>query len=141
MSLLRKPSTCKCIGGYRCNGDSWRVIDRRDPPATSQLKCLTCGWKWWSDRKYVAKLPDHVEDCRSGMTDLDVVALVRSGQLSILANNERAVRVFRKQPSGTWKDLQVINRESNGSSYKFVTICGGGKKKKVALHRLVWMAA
>jgi len=39
------------------------------------------------------------------------------------------------------RQLRVIERESNGSTYRFVEVCAGGKKKKIALHRLVWIAA
>lgn len=135
--LFRKPSTCKCGGGYRYAGHRWVVIERRKLPQSSHLKCLQCSWKWWSQCKYVAKLIDHVEVSRSGMTDADILERIETGSLRVCPS---ACSVASKSVQG-WTELKIIERESNGSTYQFVTVCSGGKKKKIALHRLVWMAS
>lgn len=137
MNQFRKPSTCNCgDGGFRVHGSRWVCIQRREPPKSSRLKCLECGWRWWSTCNYVAELPDHVEKCFSGMTDDDILTRILEGTLTVLINEARVFSFNRE-----WKELRVIDRESNGSSYKFVEICHSGKKKKIALHRLVWMFA
>lgn len=130
-----KPSTCQCGGGHRRSGHRWVVISRREPPQTSQLKCLECGWKWWSKCGYVAKLPDHTERSRSGLTDQDILDRINAGDLHAAGKLQA---VFSRSHRG-WSELRVFERESNGSTYRFVEICAGGKKKKISLHRLVWI--
>lgn len=138
MSLFRKPSTCKCGGGYLANSSRWVVIERREAPQSSHLKCLACSWKWWSTASYVEKLRDHVEKSFSGATDQDILDRIEDGTLFIDVNNAWVFSLSR----GNWRELRIITRESNGSSYRFVEVYGKpGKKKKIALHRLVWMAA
>ncbi len=132
---LRKPTNCKC-GNFRDAGHHWVVIQRRDNPASSHLKCLDCGWKWWKSARFVSKLPDHVERSRSGLSDQDILARINSG--SLFVHVERA-EVFGF--SRGWKQLRAISRTSNGSTYRFVEVSYQGKKKKIALHRLVWMFA
>ena len=134
-SLFKKPSNCKCDGGFRQIGHRWVVIERREAPRSSQLKCLECGWKWWSTCRYVAKLADHVERSRSGMTDQDILYAIKEGAYGV--NVKTACVVSWR----TGKRVRVIERESNGSTYRFVEICRSGLRKKVALHRLVWMVA
>lgn len=134
-TLLRKPSNCSCDGNFRENGHRWVVLKRREK--SSHLKCLDCGWKWWSGCKYVADLPDHVEQSRSGMTDQDILDKINDGRLAVLPDEARVFSFGRNQ----WAELKVRHRESNGSTYSFVEVCANGKKKKVALHRLVWMFA
>lgn len=136
--MTRKPSTCKCgYGGFASNGHRWVVIERRPLPKTSKVKCLKCGWKWYSKCRYVSKLVDHVEDSRTGMTDLDILAKICNGKLAVMI---KEARVFSFSHVG-WAELKVITRESNGSVYQFVEVSRAGKKKKIALHRLVWMYA
>lgn len=138
MLQFRKPSTCNCgPGGYREYGHRWVVIQRRARPQSSQLKCLECGWKWWSTRNYIEKLTDHVEQSRSGMTDEDILARILDGTLTVLVNEARVFSFSRD----TWNELRQAVRTSNGSTYRFVDICSNGKKKRVAVHRLVWMFA
>lgn len=127
---------CKCQGGRRSG--RWVVLT---PPAApgkyARLKCLVCNWKFSKRNKYVATLPRHVEKSRSGLTDADVLARIESGTL--LVDTARAiVTSLNRLVAST---LKVLERESNGSTYRFVEISAVGKKKKVALHRLVWMAA
>ena len=138
MNLFKKPSNCKCEGGYKANAETWVVLQRRPSPKSSQLKCLACGWKWWSTRNYVLNLPDHVERSRSGLTDEDILGRILDGTLTILVNEPR---VFSFTARYGWNELRQIERTSNGSTYRFVEIYHKGKRKKVALHRLVWMFA
>jgi hypothetical protein len=128
---------CKCQDG-RLTG-RWVVLT---PPAApgkfARLKCLACGWKFSKRAKYVETLPRHMEESRSGMSDHDVLDRINSGTL--LVDTDLAIVTSCTARHGT-KTLRVIERESNRSTYRFVEITAGGKKKKVALHRLVWMAA
>lgn len=138
MNLFRKPTNCNCgPGGFQVHGSRWVVIERRKPPKSSRLKCLECGWRWWSTCRYVRELPDHEEASRSGMTDEDVLDRIASGTLTVLVDQARVFSFSR----GKWHELRTVSRHSNGSEYSFVEICHQGKKKKVALHRLVWMFA
>lgn len=69
------------------------------------------------------------------MTDQDILDRIVEGTLAVLVNEPRVFLFSRKE----WIEPQVIERESNGSTYHFVTITRNGKKKKIARHRLVWM--
>lgn len=135
MTLFKKPTNCKCQGGFRECGHRWVVVERRTLPKSSQLKCLECNWKWWSACRYVLSLDDHVERSRTGMTDQDILDAINEGLYSI--NVDTALVVSWT----TGKRLRVIERESNGSTYRFVEIYRKGLRKKIALHRLVWMVA
>lgn len=130
-----KPTNCKC-GNYREAGHRWVVIERRKSPKSSKLKCLECGWKWHSTCQYVSKLKDHVEKSFKGMTDQDILDRIVDGTLTVFT---RTAEVWGFNGS-SWSKLRVIDRESCGSSYRFVEVCSKGKKKKIALHRLVWIA-
>lgn len=133
---MSKPCNCKCgPGGFREHGSRWVVLIRRDPPKTCQFKCLECGWKWWACRRYSAKCPDHTEHSRSGMTDQDILDRLNDESLVVSAN----AAVFSMTQRGE-KQLATTEHSSNGSTYRFVEICSKGKKKKIALHRLVWMS-
>lgn len=134
---MRKPTNCKC-GNYRDAGHRWVVIERRKSPSSSRLKCLQCGWKWYSTCNYVENLEDHVEKSFSGMTDQDILDKIVSGRLTVFPDTAE-VFSYRKVTE-SWTKLRVIERESNGSTYRFVEICKGCKKKKIALHRLVWIS-
>lgn len=135
----KKPSTCNCgPGGFRAHGSSWVVLERRSAKQSSRLKCLACGWKWWSFAGYVFDLRDHKEESRSGMTDEDILDRINDGTLTVLVNEAR-VFSFTK---GSWHELSPVERTPpSGTSYRFVEVCRHGRKKKVALHRLVWMFA
>lgn len=119
--------------------EKWVVLERRELPKTSRLKCLRCGWKWWSKRRYSSKLPDHVERRVSSITDECVLARLREGTLQV--NLDRpAVRSY-DPVRRCWRSIHISTRVSNGGPpYRFVVIYKIGRKK-VALHRLVWMAA
>lgn len=129
---------CKCKGGRRAG--RWVVLG--EPEAAGKpyrLKCLACRWKFWSRAKFAATLPRHKEKSRAGMTDAEILIRICNG--SLIVDVERA-EVFSMSPrSATPVRLQTWERESNHSTYTFVQICANGKKKKIALHRLVWIAA
>lgn len=127
---------CKCQDGRRAG--RWVVLKPPVAPGKyARLKCLACGWKFSKRNKYVATLPRHVEDTRSGMSDQDVLARIEAGTLVV--DTDRATVFSVSRYGGTF--LRVIERESSGSTYHFVEITSAGKKKKIALHRLVWIAA
>jgi len=121
---------CKCIERDR---GKWKVVERRQYPLTSRLKCLRCGIKWWSKCKYVATLGNHVEYSQRGLTDQDILDRINTGTLWV--EGEKVVSKSRKGIM----ELMQIHRESSGSKYHFVTVWAGNKKKKIAVHRLVWM--
>lgn len=101
---------------------------------TRMKKCLKCGHKWNSRRKYVARLADHTEYSRKGMTDQDILDRILSGTLEVDMKG-RFVTSHRRET----KQLTVWEHTRNGSTYRFVSICLG-HKKKISIHRLVWMA-
>lgn len=131
--LLRK---CRC-GRYKAAGDRWRVLKRAEISEKSLLKCLQCGHRWHCRCKYVEKLADHTEKSRRGMTDEDILERIRDRSL-IVDPNGTFVKSVRDSVETS---LQIIERESNRGIYCFVSVCHKGKKKKISIHRLVWMAA
>lgn len=134
-SLFQKPTTCKCVGGFRINGTKWVSLESS---GTSHLiKCLRCGWKWNSRAKYAERLNRHKEVSRSGMADEHILERIRNGSLRV---DIKLATVESLGKGGEFKSLRIINRHSNGSSYRFVEIGFQGMQKKIALHRLVWMA-
>lgn len=131
-------ATCKCSGGYRVNGEKWVVLLIREG-MSSRLKCLACGWKWWSKAKYVRTLREHKERSRSGMSDEDILHRIVAGTLQVSPCGTEVVSVHRGNP----KTLTILTHRGgngNGSTYRFVTVCHNGRKKKIAIHRLVWMS-
>jgi hypothetical protein len=81
--MRRRRSTCKCPNHGAARRLRWRVIERRKLPATSRLKCLACGWKWWSRCKYVAKLADHRERAQNGVTEQCIIDRIAQGTLDV----------------------------------------------------------
>lgn len=124
---------CKC-GKRKTVWHRWRVLERGEPK--SLLKCLACGHKWKSRCKYVAKLDDHVERSRSGMTDDEILMRIKDKSLIV---DSLGCFVLSMSIKGV-KRLQIWEHERNGSSYRFVQVCSSSKKKKIAIHRLVWMS-
>ena len=130
-------SNCRCQGHYTDCWTRWRVLER-NPGGASKLYCLDCRWEWLSKAKYVALLPGHTKSDRTGMNDADVLDLIQRNFLII--NPKTAVVTNRRG-----KRLKITHRTHRDGpqrgTYRFVNVCSGNKKKKVALHRLVWMAA
>lgn len=126
---------CTCAGKYYDNWHRWRVIERAE---RSRLYCLGCRRQWRSGAKYTALLPDHKIRRQSGLTDDEILQRVRAGSLVVDVN-----RAVVRNDAG--HRLKVIEREhidgAQRGTYRFVKICSGGRQKKIALHRLVWMAA
>lgn len=133
---MKKPNLCKCGLTFKGIGHRWRVIERR-PGRSSRLKCLECGWKWYSKCKYVEKIEDHVEVSRKGMTDQHILDRINNGTL-IVCPQGRYVRSDTKRRG--WVNLKIIDRESNRSTYQFVKISHNYMQKKISLHRLVWIS-
>lgn len=130
--MTRRPSTCQCGGGYRVNGARWVRLE------DGKLKCLACGWKWKSSRKYASRLPLHRERTRRGMTDQDILDRVADGSIVV----DTLLAIAYSQQEGRLRRLRAVVRETKrGSAYAFVEVCSQGRKKKIAIHRLVWMAA
>lgn len=113
----------------------WVVLNRGKRKASSQLKCLDCGWKWRSKCKYVVRLRDWQERCRRGMTDQMILDRLRDGTLTIDAETAE-VRSFYKK----WTVLQQLKSHHGKDGYRFVRVCKMGRKKAIAVHRLQWMA-
>lgn len=112
----------------------WVVLRRFD--GGGHLKCLDCGWKWKSKRKYVRLLPDWTEESRTGMTDADILRRLRAGNLRI----NPVTSAVESNMKGDWRTIKQIASQHGEDGYRFVSICYAGKKKKIAVHRLQWMA-
>lgn len=128
---LRK---CRC-GIYKTAGHRWRVLQRAEIGQKSLLKCLQCGHKWNSRMKYVANISDHIEQNRTGMTDSDILERLKAKTLIVDPLGEFIISRVKGETK-----LTIWDRPRHGSCYRFVSICHNGKKKKIAVHRLVWMA-
>jgi len=99
----------------------------------SKLKCLKCRWYWDSSRQYVDRIRDWTERSRKGLTDEDILARLIEGTLSVDIVKAEVYSGDRKL------SVREADRGSRGR-YRFVEICRNGKKKAIALHRIVWMA-
>lgn len=136
---MRRSSTCQCPGrNYRDKGKRWVVLNRNES-GRSLLRCQKCGWEWRSSRLYVANLPDHTKRDLSGMTDEDILRRLRAGSLRV-DKRTGLVASFDWRHKRWRGPMSVLHRTIRGSTYRFVRVCHGSKQKKVAVHRLVWMA-
>jgi hypothetical protein len=129
-----KLKRCRC-GRFKAAGDRWRVLKRADIGEKSLLKCLQCGHRWHSKLKYVARLNDHVEYSRRGMTDQDILDRLNDRTLFVDHDGLFVISYSREK-----RELTVWERERKGTTYRFVSICHRNKKKKIAIHRLVWLS-
>ncbi|MEM6471698.1 MAG: HNH endonuclease [Planctomycetota bacterium] len=73
------------------------------------------------------------------MTDQDILDRINDGTL-VVQMDKPIVWSFNTRRK-VWTPLTAIEHESNGSKYRFVNICKRRMKKKIAVHRLVWMFA
>lgn len=136
---------CKCAGVKPFDQwKRWRVSRRsNDAARSSALVCLGCRAMWASKARYVELLPDHKPENRSGLSELDVLARLADGSLVVDVHNATVDSITRKGRTR----LNIIARKhprrdsDTGNVYRFVEICYRGKKRKIALHRLVWIAA
>lgn len=70
------------------------------------------------------------------MTDRCVLERIKDRTLRICPRG----RFVESKTNRGKKRLRIIRRKRHGSEYRFVSICANGKKKKVSVHRLVWMS-
>jgi hypothetical protein len=134
---MSKPSNCRCgRGGFKAHGHNWRLIHPREAPASQQVKCMACSWKWWTKRRWAARLSFHQERSRSGLTAFDILQRLQDGSLTVC----RFGRTVISRTSRGFKQLRIITRESPGGTiYRFVEVSMQGRKRKISVHRLVWM--
>lgn len=133
--MPRRGARCDCPGHWRDRRSRWVVLRRFE--GGGQLKCLDCGWKWKSRCNYVAVLRDWEERTRAGLTDAEILQRLIDGNLRI---DPVTAVVESNLRFGRWKTLrQIADRFDSG--YRFVKINWRGKQKKIAVHRLQWMAA
>ena len=129
---------CKCSGHYTTNWHRWRVVDRVESGA-SRVYCLDCRQEWKSRASYVVLLPDHKKRTRSGLTDSDVLSAILDRSLYSVDIHGATVR------NAKGRVLAVVERsrkdDPRRGTYRFVSFCVDGRKKKIALHRIVWMVA
>lgn len=135
--MTGKPSNCLCRGSWRDKIKRWGVIERRQG-MSSRLICHECRWKWWSRRKYVSDIPNWDIRDRSGVCDQDILERLREGTLWV---RTETAEVYSYLPPNPGKKLKVSHHRSMCSTYRFVRVSSRGGQKKIALHRLVWMAA
>jgi hypothetical protein len=137
-----RTGNCKCEGTWRQLMRRWVCLERG---RTSKLKCLRCGWRWTSKRKYIYKLHDWKEESRSGLTDQDVLDRLLDGTLTIDLETSIVYSWVSNASKKTDnpKPLKPVVRQPKGCGgpYRFVHITRRGKKKKISVHRLVWMAS
>lgn len=130
MKRLRKVHTCKCDTVGPAKRIGWVLLEQGTP---AKLKCLRCGWKWKSHRKYANQLPLHKERHRSGISNEHVLQRLRDGTLTIDPITCEVVSHLRGRT--------VLSVAQDKAQYNFVAVCYRGKKKSIARHVLQWMAA
>lgn len=131
-------SNCKCGRHYTDQWHRWVVLRRSsDANGSSKLYCLDCRGEWSSRAKYIILLPDHVKRIRSGMTDQDILDRILDGSLEVVIHTAKVFSNGKelKQTSKTHRD------GPQRGTYRFVEVAKDKLKKKIAVHRLVWMAA
>ena len=136
-----RTSNCQCVGHWRNLMRRWVVLHRA---RVSKLQCNQCRWKWRSTCGYVRLLPNWKPEIRSGMKDRDILARLRDGSLTVNMHTAEVKSWVDNSGKKTDKArvLKPVERqpEGCGGPYRFVHISRRGKQKKIALHRLVWMA-
>ena len=139
-----KHKRCQCGGKWTTRLTRWVVLKRNPLKrdfATATLYCLDCRWKWISRCRYVALLRDHRPQSRGGMTDDDILKRILENTLRIDPHTAVVESFANSGPhAGRWVKLKQVPC-NQGGGYMFVSVCRGGKKKKIAVHRLQWMAA
>ena len=125
--------SCRCRPRNRSR---LRRLNTTDQVGAVTLWCLDCRAEWVSAAKYAATLQVHKPRRRGGMEDSDILDSLNDG--SLVVNWATAEVRTHRGP------LKVIHRThihgANRGTYRFVTVCRHGMKKKIALHRLVWMS-
>lgn len=130
--------SCKCTGTRSDVWHNWRVLDRR-PGGTSTLYCLACRWEWKSRAAYASVLRGHKKRVRSGLSDEDILQAVRDGKYRVDVDD---ATVYSRITNSFLTIHHRTHRDgTQRGTYRFVEFSIRGQKKKVALHRLVWMVA
>ena len=126
---------------YRCrcdvkNRDRWRRLNAAERQGAITLYCLDCRGEWVSDTRYAVGLPLHKKESRSGMTVDEVFDLITNGTYHVCPMTATVTRNGRP--------LKPVIRsrgdDPSRGTYRFINICSRGRKRKIALHRAVWMA-
>lgn len=78
---------------------------------------------------------------RPRITDEDVLARIVDGTLIVDVDRARVRSWNCSRQKWTYLLVMVRRHSSGGAPYRFVQICKSRGRKKVALHRIVWMAA
>ena len=138
---------CVCSGHWRARRSRWVAIQRAEQ--RTLVKCLACGFKWWSRAKHAMDLKDHVERSYGKLSDEEVLSLVREGRIYV--DFDRAAvwkQEFKGVGSGrgkfdfSWQPyftrLATVADQHRG--YLFVHIYHDRRRRKIAVHRLVMMA-
>ncbi len=134
--MIRKPTNCWCKGTWKTKSLRWGCLKRS--AGKSLLYCKQCRHEWWSIRGYATEIPLWVKEVRSGMTDQDILDRIAAGSLRVREENGLVV-VESTSLKGTTVLKQVEREVHPYTTYRFVNITGGGRKKKIAVHRLNWM--
>ena len=124
---------CKCKPKNR---SLYRRLDPNEETGAITVYCLSCRGTWVSKTKYAVTLGLHVPAKRGRLSDEDILEMLREGSLRVVPTT---AEVFKGE-----KQLSIIERTHRKGpqkgTYRFVYVCRGNDRKKIALHRLVWMA-
>ena len=90
-------------------------------------------------KRYAAQIEPWTKDDRSGLTDEDILVRIVAGNLRVSEMNGFVIVESITPNRGTVTLKQIERSVHEYTTYRFVTICAGGKAKKIAVHRLNWM--
>lgn len=135
MAGRRSGRRCYCAGNWKSRMTRWVALERF-ANGCCKLYCLDCRWRWKSRAKYCVDLKDHSPRSRKGLSDQDVLDRLIAGSLRIHPETATVESLFRGK---TWRVLKPYT-DMHGSGYLFVKINAAGRQKKIAVHRLQWMA-
>lgn len=126
---------CQCGKHWTKMVDVWR--QSRQQKKRRWVYCPQCRRHWLTRAKYAERLKP-IRDKKIGrLTDEEVVELVKAGLLRVCYVS---CRVFKRQHQlSHWYPLKLIDRTRKGTTYTFVEVGFACKRKKVAVHRLMWM--
>lgn len=134
LPVRRSGRRCACAGYWKTRLSRWVAIERMTN-GWHRLYCLDCRWRWKSRAKYCVCLNDHSPRSRKGLSDQDILDRLTAGNLRIHPETAVVESLYH----GKWRTLkQVPNNHDSG--YLFVKINFAGRQKKIAVHRLQWMA-
>lgn len=135
---MRKPTNCWCEGAWKVKIPRWGCLKREEK--RSLLYCKDCRQEWWSFRRYAASVPMWTKQVRSGLTDQDMMNRIVAGTLRVRERHGKVI-VESVTPNRGVVQLKQIERQVHPyTTYRFVVVSAGGLQRKVAVHRLNWMA-